>query len=362
MPIEWFWCTCQEKWHLTFSKYCTCHEKWHACFILVTCETSFTMRGSPNVTLQQNHYPTSGRNSRKTATYSFPVRGRSDHDPRPFRDRSRQSATRRATEVAFRAQDEHFIEKYNISRSAYLCKINQILRLPRKVTLDLHQVLRLRRKVTLDLHQVLRLPRKVTLDLQQVLHLPGKVTLDLHQVLRLPRKVTRMLYTRHIWNVIYNARSTNPPNSPNTAPARQKHHPTSGRNLRKTATTSFPMRGRSDHDPRPFRDRSRQSATRRATEVAFRAQDEHFIEKYNISHSAYLSKIHQIMRLPRKVTLDLHQVLRLRRKVTLDLHKYCASNEKWHWTFTKHACHEKWHWTFTKYCTCHKKWHWTFTK
>ena len=62
----------------------------------------------------------------------------------------------------------------------------------------------------------------------------------------------------HIWNVISNARSnkSHPPNSPHTAPATQNDHPTSGRNLRKTAETSFPMRGRSDHDPRPFRSRS----------------------------------------------------------------------------------------------------------
>ena len=41
------------------------------------------------------------------------------------------------------------------------------------------------------------------------------------------------------------------------------------------------------------------------------------IEKYNISRSGYHSKFHRILRLPRKVTLELHQVLRLPRKVTL---------------------------------------------
>ena len=133
--------------------------------------------------------------------------------------------------------------------------LQQLLRLARKVTLELHQVLRLPRKVTLDLHQVLRLPRKVTLDLHQVLRLPRKVTLELHQVLRLPHRMTRRLDPRHIWNVISNARSNkcHPPNSPNTAPATQNDHQTSGRNLRKTAETSFPMRGRSENDPRPFR-------------------------------------------------------------------------------------------------------------
>ena len=64
-----------------------------------------------------------------------------------------------------------------------------------------------------------------------------------------------MLDPRHIRNIIYNARSNkcHPPNSPNTAPATQNDHPTSGTNLRGTAKTSFPMRGRSDHDPRMIR-------------------------------------------------------------------------------------------------------------
>ena len=42
------------------------------------------------------------------------------------------------------------------------------------------------------------------------------------------------------------------------------------------------------------------------------------IEKYNISRSGYHSKFHRILRLPRKVTLELHQILRLPRKMTHD--------------------------------------------
>ena len=220
------------------TKYCACHAKW-----------------PPNI-------------SQKFAENSWNLIS----NARPIRDRSEtvsvspQPATQ--PRLLFRSGRTVCIEKYNISRSGYLSKFHQILRLPRKVTLELHQVLRLPRKVTLELHQVLRLPRKLTLELHQVLRLPRKVTLELHQVLRLPRKVTldlhqvlrlphrmtRRLDPRHIWNVISNARRNkcHPPNSPNTAPATQNDHPTSGRNLRKTAETSFPMRGRSETVPRPF--------------------------------------------------------------------------------------------------------------
>ena len=100
------------------------------------------------------------------------------------------------------------------------------------------------------------------------------------------------------------------PNSPNTAPATKNDRPKSQRNLLKTDETSFPMRGRSDHETsvrNPPRNRGSFSRPPRAF----------CIEKYNISRSGYHSKFYRILRLPRKVTLQLHQILRLPRKVTL---------------------------------------------
>ena len=73
------------------------------------------------------------------------------------------------------------IEKYNISRSGYHSKFHRILRLPRKVTLQLHRIL------------------------------------------RLPRKMTRIIDPHNMSHVIYNAQrnSTHTPTSLNTAPATQ---------------------------------------------------------------------------------------------------------------------------------------------
>ena len=246
---------------------------------------------SPNTApATQNDHATSGRNLRKTAEMSFPMRGRSEHDPRMIRSRSEtvcvspQPATQQRFLFALRTNGLYWkIQRFALRLSFQISPStapttksntwtspstapttkNDTWTSPStapttKVTLELHQVLRLPRKVTLELHQVLRLPRKVTLDLHQVLRLPRKVTLDLHQVLRLPHRMTRRLDPRHIWNVISNVRRNkcHPPNSPNTAPATQNNHATSGRNLRKTAETSFPMRGRSEHDPRMIRSRS----------------------------------------------------------------------------------------------------------
>ena len=268
------------------TKYCACHAKWPS-----------------------NIWQKFAENGWNVISNARPIRDRSDHDPR-MNPSVRNPPRKRG--YFLRSGRAFSIEKYNVSRSIYLSKFHQVLRLARKVTLELHQVLRLPRKVTLDLHQVLHLPRKVTLDLHQVLRLPRKVTLDLHQVLRLPHRMTRRLDPRHIWNVISNARSNkcHPPNSPNTAPATQNDHPTSGRNLRKTAETSFPMRGRSETVPTMIREWTRQSATRRATEITFRAPDEHFLLK--------------------NTTFRAQAIFR-------NFTKYCA-------------CHAKWHFNFTKYC------------
>ena len=168
-----------------FTKYCSCHEKWISWLILDTNETLFTMRGATCVIVQTHQLLRLPRKMTvqnlkeillKTAETSFPMRGRSEHDPtmkpsvrNPPRNRGYLSHPPRA----------FCIEKYNVSRSGYHSKFHRILRLPRKVTLELHQIL------------------------------------------RLPRKMTLMINPLHTWNAIYNARSNkcHCPTSPNTAPA-----------------------------------------------------------------------------------------------------------------------------------------------
>ena len=184
------------------------------------------MRHSPNspntAPATKNDRPKSQRNLLKTDETSFPMRGRSENDPSMIRpwsehDPSMKPSVRnppRNRGYFSRPPRAVCIEKYNISRSGYHSKFHRILRLPRKVTLELHEILRLPRNVTHQLHQILRLPRKVTLEL--------------HQILRLPRKVTLIIDPLHTWNVIYNARSNkcHCPKSPNTAPATKSntHH------------------------------------------------------------------------------------------------------------------------------------------
>ena len=393
------------------TKYCACHEKWLDCFIVLTYETSFPMRGATGVTIQPHqilrlprkmtrllyrphiwnvisnarsnrcHYPTSPntapatkndtarfqRKSPKTGETSFPMRGRSEHDPtmiRPWSDHENANCNPPRKWGYFSSSPRAFsIEKYNVSRPI------------------LHS----------NLHQILRLPRKVPLEL--------------HQILRLSRRKTHILSPHRIWNVIYSARSNrcHHPTSPNTAPATKndstalssshmKRHfqcaeqQVSPSNLTKycachekwldcfivlTYETSFPMRGAtgvtiqphqilrlprkmtlqdfkenlqkqvkrhfqcgadpsmirawSEHDPSMIRAWSdHENANRNPSRKwgYFSSSPRAFsIEKYNVSRPILHSNLHQILRLPRKVPLELHQILRLPRKVTLELHQ-----------------------------------------
>ena len=236
-------CAEQQVSRSNLTKYCACHAERLAYLVLITYETSFTVRGATGVTIQPHqilrlprkmtrllyrphiwnvisnarsnrcHYPTSPntapatkndtarcqRKSPKTGETSFPMRGRSDHDPSMIRAWSdHENANRNPPRkwACFSRSPEAFsIVKYNVSPPI------------------LHS----------NLHQILRLPQKDTLDLHQVLHLPRKVTLEPHEIPRLPHKMTRMLDRRHIWNLISNARSNryHDPTSPNTAPATQ---------------------------------------------------------------------------------------------------------------------------------------------
>ena len=89
------------------------------------------------------------------------------------------------------------------------------------------------------------------------------VTIQPHQILRLPHRMTRMLDRRHIWNVIYNARSN------------RCHHPTSSNTAPATQNDSTALS--SSHMKRSF-------TMRGATGVTIQP--------------------HQILRLPRKMTLQ----------------------------------------------------------
>ena len=356
------------------TKCCACHAKWLASSILVTYKTLFTMCGGTGITRQphqilrlprkmtlmidlrhiwnviynaqsnkhhpptspntapatQNCIPKSKRNCPKTVEVSFTMRGRFEHDPNPIRTRSEHDLVISHPPVR-RGYFSHFgdtfcIENYIISRSGYLPRLHQILRLPQKVTLQDHQRLRLPRKWFSWL-------MSVTYETSLTMRGATSITFQVHQMLRLPRKMTLMIDLRHIWNVIYNAQSNkhHPPTSPNTAPATQNCIPKSKRNCPKTVEVSFTMRGRFEHDPNPIRTRSEHELVISHPPVR-RGYFSHFgdtfcIENYIISRSGYLPRFHQILRLPQKVTPRSPKTAPATKN---DSHDWCPSHMKRH--------------------------------
>ena len=122
------------------------------------------------------------------------------------------------------------------------------------------------------------------------------VILQLHQILHLPRKMTVMIDPRHIWNVIYNARSnrSHNPTSPNTAPATQNE----------------------SHDWSA-------SHMKRHLQCAEQQESQSNFTKYCACHAKWISWLIRIryetafrMRGATNVTLQLH-------------HIYCACHAKW---------------------------------
>ena len=212
-------CAEQQESPSNFTKYCACHAKWMSSVIRVTYETSFPMRGASKVTLQTHQVLRLPRNS------EFKISARS-----PWIASAKIKTIRRHSEDIPRTSEHEIVishpplrrpdsshlggafcmEKYNIWRSGYQSKFHEVLPLPRKVTLQLHQIL------------------------------------------RLPRKMHLMIDPRHRWNVIYNKRSkhSQPPTSPNTAPATKS---VSSRFQRKLRELLPPIERRFDDIPNIIR-------------------------------------------------------------------------------------------------------------
>ena len=232
--------------HLT--KYCPCHAKWLSWFIVLTYETSFTMRGRTGLTLpphqilrlprklnvmmdrahiwnviynarcNRHHPPTSPntapatqnciskskRNLTKTVEVSFPMCDRPEHDPRPIRAWSEDDPTKKRkpqpaspprvlfalSRSRFYWKLQHFPLRLSFQMSPKCCACHEKWHMNFTKCCTCHET------VTHEFHQMLHLPRKVTHELHQMLHLPREVTHELHQMLHLPQEVQQVRQRR----------------------------------------------------------------------------------------------------------------------------------------------------------------------
>ena len=119
-------------------------ELWHLCLIVATHETSIAMRKA-----SLNFAPGKKWQSKTWEKPACAVRVRSEHDP-TMAPRMNGSVRSPTTEVILRAEQAHFLENYNISRSGYHSKFHNSSAPATKsecaTWMQLYQMLRLARK------------------------------------------------------------------------------------------------------------------------------------------------------------------------------------------------------------------------
>ena len=333
------------------TKYCACHAERLAYLVLITYETSFTVRGATGVTIQPHRIL---RLPRKIALRNFwqnlwkqmkrhfqcgddprMIRPWSENDPRMIRAWKRKpqpaSLVRLLFEVPrsiFYCKIQRFEPNLTFKHSPSAAPATKSTHMKRHLHCAEQQVSRSNLTKYCACHaERLAYLVLITYETSFTGRRATGVTIQPHQILRLSRRKTRILSPHHIWNVIYSARSNrcHDPTSPNTAPATQNCIAKFLTKSLKTDETSFPMRGRSENDPTMIREWSEHENANRNPPRKWgyfsRSPEAFSIVKYNVSSPILHSNIHQVLRLPQKVTLDLHRILPLPRKVTLDLHR-----------------------------------------
>ena len=196
-------CAEQQASPSNLTKYCACHVKRISSLIRVTYETSFTMRGATSIALQRHQILRLPH--KKSLVFDPPHIWNVIYNARSNRHRPPTSPnTAPATQ-----NDSHDWSSSHMERHLQ-CAEQQAS--PCNLT-----------KYCTCHAKWLSWLMSVTYESSFTMRGATGIALQPHQILRLPRKMTLMIDLRHIWNVIYNARSNkhHPPTSPNTAPATQ---------------------------------------------------------------------------------------------------------------------------------------------
>ena len=374
-------CAEQEPSPSNLTKYCACHAKWMSWLIALTYETSFPMRRAARVTLQLHqilrlprkmnlmidphhiwnviYNARSNRHHPPTSPNTAPATQNECHD-------WSCSHMKRHFQCAEQQESPSNFTKYCACHAKW---ISWLIRIAYETSFTMCRA--------------------------------RAITVQPHQTLRLPRKMNLMIDPRHIWNVIYNARSNrhHPPTSPNTAPATQNEcHDWSCSHMKRHFQCAQQQESPSNFTKycpchakwiswliRITYERHLQCAEQQASPSN--------LTKYCACHAKWISWLIRIayetsftMRGATGITLQPHQILRLPRKMNVMIDRahiwnvisnaqsskshpptspdtsLATQNESHDWS----ASHMKRHSqcaeqqaspsNLTKYCACHAKW------
>ena len=339
-------CAEQQVSRSNLTKYCTCHAESLAYLVLITYETSFRVRGATGVTIQPHqilrlprkmtrllyrshiwnvisnarsnrcHYPTSPntapatkndtarfqRKSPKTGETSFPMRGRSDHDPSMIREWKRKPQP--ASQVRLLCE---------VPRSIFYCKIQ---RFAPNLTVKLSP-------------NTAPATKSDTTTSPSTAPATKSATWTSPSTAPATKNDSTALSSSHMKRHFQCAeQQVSLSNLAKYCACHEKWHCKMSKKIPKNRwnviSNAGPIRPWSDHDPSMIRAWSENENANRNPPRKWgyfaRSPEAFSIVKYNVLHPILQSNFHQILRLPRKVTLQLHQVLRLLRKVPLERH------------------------------------------
>ena len=374
-PVQ---CAAQQESSSNFTEYCACCEEWLSWLILVTHQTSSTTRGATGVTLQLHQIlPLPRRMSlmidpRHTSNVQYNARSNRSHPPTSchYKNDSHDwssSDMKRPVQSAEQPKSPSNFTKYSLETSSTISGASG-------VTFQLHQIV----IVLLPGKMILMINPGLTWNVQYNArsnrsHRPTPANVakaakngfydwsswhkkrpvqcaeqqgppsnfDKYCACREKR-----LDPRRTWNVQCNARSnrSHPPTSPVThetsftlrgpTEVTLQHHQIL-RLLRKMTFQNSReiFRNAGPADPRMIRAWSDHEPVTAAQPrlLLSRSARAFCIQKYNISRSGCHSEFHRILRLPRKVTVEL-QILPLPRKLSVQLDcnfiKYCACHKQ----------------------------------
>ena len=163
---------------------------------------------------------------------------------------------------------------------------------------------------------------RVTYETSFTMRRASKCTLELHQILHLPRK-------RISWMMCVTYEPSFPMRGASQVTICLHHYCACHEILRPIFPVKLPevlppkerrfedIRGYSQHNPKISEQKIVISHPPLRRPDSSHPGDAFCMKKYNISHSGYLPKCHELLGLPRKVTLQPHQILRLPRTMNL---------------------------------------------
>ena len=381
-------CAEQQKAASNFSKYCACHAKGMSWLILLSYETSVTMRGATGITLQPHqivrlprkrnvmidphqiwnviYNARSNRHHPPTSRNTAPATQNESHD-------WSASHMKRHLQCAEQQASPSNLTKYCACHAKW---ISWLIR----ITYETSFTMRGATDITLQPHEILRLPTQNQSHDWSASHM--KRPLQCAEQKASPSNLTKYCACHAKW-ISWLIRTHR------KRPLRCAEQQASPSNLTKYCACHAKWahniwqkfaenRWNVISNARPIRDRSEnirawsetvptqttQNWTRRAAKATFRTRQEQILLKITAFPApAIIPNFTTCCACHEKWHMNFAKYCACQEKWHMNFTKCCTCHEKWHMNFTKCCtCHEKWHKNFTKYCTCHKKWHMNFSK